>query len=98
MVKGLRVVFSPNPVSRVLYSYRIPDPGAHGTVTEARTAGGSRTYVAGPGGGLVYVEWEPDGLVCGVSLRDLKLEPDETNAGDPQRPQQIRHAERGGMR
>ena len=98
MVKGLRVIFSPNPVSRVPYSYRVPDPGAHGTVTEARTACGSRTYVAGRGGGLVYVEGEPDGLICSVSLRDLKLEPDEASAGDSRRPQPIRHAERGGMR
>ena len=37
MVRGLRVVFSPNPVSRVLYSYRVPEPGTRGTVTAART-------------------------------------------------------------
>lgn len=29
------------------------------------------------GGGLVYVEWD-DGLVCGVSMRDLKIEPQMT--------------------
>jgi hypothetical protein len=46
-------------------------------VTAARTAGGVRTYVDGPGGGLVYVEWDGDGLVCGVSMRDVKLEPPE---------------------
>ena len=28
MVRGLRVVFSPNPASRVLYSYRVPEPGS----------------------------------------------------------------------
>ncbi len=77
MVRGLRVVFSPNPVSRALYSYRVPVAGARGTVTAARTAGGVRTYIGGPGGGLVYVRWDPDGLVCGVSMRDLKLEPAE---------------------
>jgi hypothetical protein len=77
MVRGLRVVFSPNPVSRALYSYRVPEPGTRGTVTAARTAGGVRTYVDGPGGGLVYVEWDGDGLVCGVSMRDVKLEPAE---------------------
>ena len=77
MVRGLRVVFSPNPVSCVLYSYGVPEPGARGTVTTARTAGGLRTYLDGPGGGLVYVEWDGDGLVCGVSMRDLKLEPAE---------------------
>ena len=77
MVLGLRVVFSPNPVSRLLYSYRVPEPGTPGTVTAVRLAGGLRTYLGGPGGGLVYVEWDADGLVCGVSMRDLKLEPAE---------------------
>jgi hypothetical protein len=77
MVQGLRVVFSPHPVSRVLYSYRVPDPGTRGTVTAVRAAGELRTFISGPGGGLVYVEWDADGLVCGVSLRDLKLEPAE---------------------
>jgi tetrahydromethanopterin S-methyltransferase subunit D len=77
MVKGLRVVFSPNPASRALYSYRVPGTGAHGTVTAAWTSGGLRTYLAGPGGGLVYVCWDGDGLICGVSMRDLRLEPGE---------------------
>jgi len=31
MVRGLRVVFSPNPISRALYSYRVPEPGTRGT-------------------------------------------------------------------
>jgi hypothetical protein len=75
MVRGLRVIFSPNPASRALYSYRVPLPGAHGTVTAAWTAGGLRTYLAGPGGGLAYVRWDVDGLVCSVSMRDLNLEP-----------------------
>jgi len=77
MVRGLRVMFSPNPATRALYSYRVPVAGACGTVTAVRTAGGVRTYLDGPGGGLVYVRWDPDGLVCGVSMRDLKLEPAE---------------------
>ena len=77
MVQGLRVVFSPNPASRALYSYRVPDPGARGTVSAARTAGGLRTYLVGPGGGFVYVRWDGDGQVCGVAMRDLKLEPAE---------------------
>jgi len=33
--------------------------------------------IPGPGAGLVYVEWDGEGLVCAVSLRDLKLEPAE---------------------
>lgn len=77
MVQGLRVVFSPNPVASAPYSYRVPEPGTCGTITAARTAGGLRTYIEGPGGGLVFVEWDGDGLVCGVSMRDLKLEPAE---------------------
>ena len=81
MVRGLRVVFKPNPISRALYSYRVPEPGAHGTVTVARSAGGLRTYVDGPGGGLVYVEWDGIALVCGVSLRDLELEAAEDDRG-----------------
>ena len=77
MVQGLRVVFSPNPASRALYSYRVPEPGARGTVTAASTGGGLRTYLVGPGGALVYVRWDGDGQVCGVAMRDLKLEPAE---------------------
>ena len=82
MVQGLRVVFSPNPASRALYSYRVPDPGARGTVTAAWTVEGLRTYLVGPGGGFVYVRWDGDGQVCGVAMRDLKLEPAE---GEPRR-------------
>ncbi len=78
MVKGLRVVFSPNPVSQEPDSCRVPEPGRHGTVTAARAAGGMRTYLYGPDGGRVFVEWDGDGLVCSVSMRDLKLEPGET--------------------
>jgi hypothetical protein len=77
MVRGLRVVFNPSPASWARYSYRVPDPGARGTVTTVRTAEGPRTYLVGPAGRLVYVRWDGDGLVCGVSMRDLKLEPAE---------------------
>ena len=75
MVKGLRVVFSPNPASRMMYSYCVPEAGACGTITAARVGGSVRTDIPGPGPGLVYVEWDGDGLVCAISLRDLKLEP-----------------------
>ncbi len=70
MVRGLRVVFSPNPVSGTRYSYRVPIAGAHGTVTAVRTDGGVRTYLHGPSGGLVYVRWDKFGTV-GVSSYDL---------------------------
>ena len=76
MVQGLRVVFSPSAGSRELYEHRVPDDGAHGTVSAGRTPVGLRTYLDGPGGGLVFVQWDPDGLVCAVTMRDLKLEPD----------------------
>ena len=82
MVRGLRVVFSPNPASRLLYSYRVPVLGTRGAVSAIHTIGGLRTYLAGPGGGLVYVEWDAGGLVCGLSMRDLTLEPAE---GEPTR-------------
>jgi hypothetical protein len=71
------VLGSPNPASQIVYSYRVPEAGARGTITAVRTAGSVRTYIPGPGAGLVYVEWDGDGLVCAVSLRDLKLEPAE---------------------
>jgi len=74
MVEGLRVVFSPHSGSPHGYDYRVPDKGARGTVISSRTAEGMRTYVGGLRG-LVYVEWDPDGLVCCVSIRDLTLEP-----------------------
>ena len=67
MVRGLRVVFSPNPASCMLYSYRVPEAGARGTITAVRAAGGIRTFIPGAGAGLVYVEWDGAGLVCAVS-------------------------------
>ena len=77
MVEGLRVVFSPHLASLADYSYRVPEPGTRGTVTAVRLARELRTLISGPGGWLVFVEWDVDGMVCGVSLRDLKLEPAE---------------------
>ena len=74
MVRGLRVVFSPSPDGRATWP-SAPRAGAHGTVTAARTPDGLRTYRDGPRGGLVYVRWDADGLVCSVSMRDLTLEP-----------------------
>ena len=52
MVRGLRVMFSPNPATRALYSYRVPVAGACGTVTAVRTAGGVRTYLDGVGSSM----------------------------------------------
>jgi hypothetical protein len=75
MVRGLRVVFSPNAEGHAASSPSVPQAGTHGTVTAARAPDGLRTYLDGPRGGLVYVEWDADGLVCCVSMRDLTLEP-----------------------
>jgi hypothetical protein len=77
MVRGLRVVFSPNPASGMLHSYRVPEAGARRTITAVRTARGIRAFIPGPGAGLVYVEWDAAGLVCAISLRGLMLEPAE---------------------
>jgi hypothetical protein len=90
MLRGLRVVFSPNPVGRLVYSHHVPEPGTRGTVTAARVAGGLRTYLDGPGGGLVYVQWDADALVCAVSMRDLTLEPEDGHVVDPCLPSYLR--------
>lgn len=79
MVRGLRVVFRPDAASQLAYSHPTPEASARGT-TSVRLGGGLRTYVDGPGGGLVYVGWD-DGLVCGIAMRDLKLEPDDARRG-----------------
>lgn len=76
MVRGLRVVFDPAAGSQDQYAHPVPDVGAHGTIAAERTPQGPRTYLDGPGGGLVFVRWDADGRVCAVTLRDLKLEPD----------------------
>lgn len=68
--EGLRVVFNPNPVSRMMYSYRVPKAGTRGRVTTLPTGRGRTTCMRGPGGGLVYVDWD-DGGTMGVSSIDL---------------------------
>jgi hypothetical protein len=57
-----------------------------------RLGGGIRTYIPGPGAGLVYVEWDGDGLVCAVCLRDLKLEPAEDERRPDNSPSILRAA------
>ena len=73
MVKGLRVMFA--PAADAAYEYRVPEPGTRGTLTEVRVGRAPRTYLGGPRGGLVYVEWDSDDPACAVGMRDLKLEP-----------------------
>jgi hypothetical protein len=71
MRAGTRVSFRPTAPSRALYSYPVPPVGACGTVTPVSFGGFSRTWLRGPGGGLVYVQWD-SGPFCGVSRRDVE--------------------------
>lgn len=67
---GTVVTFNPSPASRALYS-RCPPMGAIGHVTTVSFGGGvSRTYLDGPGGGLLYVDWRGYGP-CGVAAPDV---------------------------
>lgn len=70
---GTRVRFAPNPASRMLYSenYPVPEEGEEGTVTTVAGPRGPMSSMRGPGGGLVYVEWDDTGFV-GVSLYDIE--------------------------
>lgn len=70
---GTRVVFDPNPASMALYSTH-PRVGEAGTVRPVAMGGGrSAAYMRGPGGGLVYVDWD-ESRFQGVSLHDLSKE------------------------
>lgn len=69
---GTRVVIQANPASRMMYR-RLPPDGTAGTVTPVALPGGRATYMPGPGGGLVYVQWD-DGTFMGVSPIDLEYE------------------------
>lgn len=75
---GTRVVFAPGAVSELLYSYR-PAYGSRGTVVSVPLPGKRATYLRGPAGGLLYVEWEGyvsnGSRVCGVSPTDCFREP-----------------------
>lgn len=70
--EGMRVVFNPNPVSRMLYSsgYRLPPKGAVGRVMSMPLGRGRATCMRGPGGGLVYVDWGKHGTM-GIASYDL---------------------------
>jgi hypothetical protein len=69
-----RVVVKMTPASAMLYSDQgRPVEGAHGTVTSIPLPGGRNTWMAGPGGGLVYVKFD-DGSTLGVSALDLVRE------------------------
>jgi len=66
--KGARVTFNAHPGSLVLYSQH-PELGEQGTVT-TMPGFGKRTYLPGPGGGLLYVDWDQAGTI-GVSPNDV---------------------------
>jgi hypothetical protein len=67
--KGTRVRFSAHPGSLVLYSHH-PEIGEEGTVG-TMPGFGKRTYLPGPGGGLLYVDWDQSGMI-GVSPNDVE--------------------------
>jgi hypothetical protein len=67
--EGDRLVFQPTPASLVLYSDH-PPLGAEGVVTEVSIGNRRVAQIPGPGGGLVYVEWDGYGLY-GVSTVDV---------------------------
>lgn len=70
--KGARVRFTG---LRAFYSHS-PAVGEEGTVG-TMPGFGSRTYLPGPGGGLLYVNWDESGMI-GVSPNDLeKVGPSE---------------------
>lgn len=66
---GTRVTFCPGPGSRLLYSGSMPPSGRAGTVT-TMPGFGRRNFMPGPGGGLLYVDWDDFGTL-GVSLYDV---------------------------
>ena len=70
---GTRIVVQANPVSRVMYAY-LPPNGTAGTVTTVSLGAGQRSFLPGPGGGLLYVKFD-DGHFQGISPTDLRLEP-----------------------
>jgi len=66
---GAKVKFAANPAALMLYS-RHPKVGETGTVTTIPLGGGRSHYMAGPGGGMLYVDWDQSGTM-GVSPRDV---------------------------
>lgn len=65
---GTRVRFEPTRASLRLYSQH-PAVGEEGSVTKM-PGFGSRTFLPGPGGGLLYVKWDRSGTI-GISPIDL---------------------------
>jgi hypothetical protein len=68
---GTRVRFVPNPASLALYSHP-PERGEEGKVTTVNLGARNSSFMKGPGGGLLYVEWERTG-VQGVAPQDVEV-------------------------
>ena len=68
---GTRVAYRPNPVSHALYR-KPPRFGEEGTVTTVPFGGGRNLhYLPGPGGGLLYVNWDKSGTM-GIAPQDVE--------------------------
>lgn len=67
--RGTRVRFGPSPASLALYTSP-PPTGSTGTVVAIPVGSKSVTFLPGPGGGLVYVDWDGFG-VMGTAPQDL---------------------------
>jgi hypothetical protein len=64
--EGKRVSFAATPAALMLYqgsNYAPPNPGEEGTVVSIPVGGRSSTCLPGPGGGMVYVDWDKRGIV-----------------------------------
>lgn len=70
---GTRVVVNANPASRALYT-GLPADGEAGEVSAVSFGSTKRTFLPGPGGGMVYVKFD-NGAFMGVSPHDLDKEP-----------------------
>jgi len=67
---GTRVSVKANPASRMLYSTDLPVDGTEGETVAILTPFGKSTFMPGPGGGMIYVQFD-NGTFLGVSPRDL---------------------------
>lgn len=70
--EGMRVVYRPNPASHALYM-RPPRIGERGSVTSIPLGARRATCLPGPGGGLVYVDWDEAGP-RGIAPGDIERE------------------------
>lgn len=81
---GAKVCFRPTAASLALYE-TAPHPGTMGTVVAIPVGGKRVTMLPGPGGGVLYVEWDGFGVV-GVFPSDAKPAGQEKAAAKPAEP------------